>query len=119
MLKINETASVLMDTNVEATKASATIIVGKTLNDRVVNVLGPRLPMMVRGYATSTELGKAVLSNLVAGVLIHTMPENDKVMMAANAMIGAANLTFAESFNIQEMVNELMADIEFPEAAKA
>jgi hypothetical protein len=55
-----------------------------------------------------------VLCNAIAGALIHTFPGNEKLMLATNAMISAANLTLMESFNIEQMIDEMMKDIEFP-----
>jgi 1,4-dihydroxy-2-naphthoate octaprenyltransferase len=55
-----------------------------------------------------TPIGKAALANIVAGVLIHTMPENEKVAVAAECMIQSASLQLASSFNIEEMINDLL-----------
>ncbi len=107
MLKVGETASVMLDANKEAAIDSGKIIAGNVLNDRVIKLVSPKLPIMVRGYA-DTPIGKAAIANLIAGVLIHTMPENTKVGIAAEAMIQSASLQLASSFNIEEMVNELL-----------
>lgn len=107
MLKVGETASVMYDVNKEAAVDSGKIIAGNILNDRVVKVIAPKLPLMVRGYA-DTPVGKAAICNLIAGVLIHTMPQNEKVGIAAQAMIQSASLQLASSFNIEEMINDLL-----------
>ncbi len=107
MLDLSETGSALVAANKEATKGSASIIAGNVINNRLAKIIAPKLPVMVRGYA-ETQLGKAALANMVAGVLIHTMPQNEKAMIAANAMIASANLTLAQSFNIEEMIDDLL-----------
>jgi len=111
-LDLGTTVSVLKDTNIEATKVSAQIVAGKIINDKLVEIVGPNLPLMIRSYA-STELGKAVLANAVAGVIINTMPTNDKAILAANSMVSAANLSLMESFNLDEMFNNLVDGVNF------
>lgn len=115
MLKIGETAGVLVSANKEAAKESASIVAGRILNKRVAKIVAPKLPLMVRSYA-QTQLGEAVLANVVAGVLIHVMPENAKVQLASNAMIQAASLELLSSFNIEEMIDELLDGVKLPEA---
>lgn len=110
MLKAKETVGVMIDANKDAGIDSAKIITGNIINARLAKVITPRLPMMVRGYAQS-DVGQAVLANVVAGLMIHTMPENDKVMLAAESMIGSASLQLASSFNIEEMINELLDNV--------
>jgi len=73
---------------------------------------------MARGYA-STELGKAVIANVVAGVIIHTMPTNKRAIQASECMIQSGSLTLMESFNIQDIINELLDGITLPEAFEA
>jgi len=58
-----------------------------------------------------TPIGEAALANLVAAAMVQFAPTNEKVMLAAEAMIGAASLSFATSFNIEEMINELLDGI--------
>jgi hypothetical protein len=106
-MKVTDTMGALVDANKEAAIDSGKIIAGNIINDRLVKIITPKLPMMVRGYA-DTPLGKATISNAIAGVLIHTMPTNAKVMTAAECMIQSASLQLASSFNIEQMVQELL-----------
>ena len=118
MLEIKDTASILIGANKDAAFDSGKLIAGNIINDRVSKILIPKLPMIARGYA-QTNLGKAALSNLVAGVLIHTMPDNAKVQLAAEAMIQSASLQLASSFNLEEMVNELLDNVPGLDTAEA
>ena len=107
MLKFKDTASVIIGANKDAAIDSSKLIAGNIINDRLNKILVPKLPIVARGYA-QTNLGRAALSNLIAGLLIHTMPDNAKVQVAAEAMIASASLQLASSFNIEEMINELL-----------
>ena len=113
MLKIGQTAAIVAASNKNALGTSATIVAGNVINKQVVNLITPRLPIMVRGYA-STELGEAVIANLVAGVIIHTLPHNEKAVKAAECMIQAASVSFLSSFNIEGMVEDLLKDFQLP-----
>ena len=106
-MEVKETAGLLLEANKDAAKDSGKIIAGNILNNRLAQIVTPKLPMMVRGYA-ATPIGKAALANVVAGVLIHTMPDNAKALLAAECMIQSASLEVASSLNIEQMVNDLL-----------
>ena len=110
-LTLKQTASVLADANTGAAKLAAKITVGNILNENVSKLIAPKLPMMVRGYA-DTPLGKAVIANAVSAALIHFAPTNKNAQIAAEAMINSAMLEFAASFNIEAMINELIAGVD-------
>jgi hypothetical protein len=65
--------------------------------------------MMMRVMASSEPaITKAVLANLVSVAIIQFAPENEKATIAVDAMINAAMLEFAGSFNIEFMINEII-----------
>ena len=113
MLEIKQTVGALVEGNKDAAKVSASIITGDIINKRIATLVKPRLPMIARGYI-DTELGQAALSNVIAGVIIHTMPKNPKAVIAAECMIRSASLKLANSFNIQEIVDEILDGITLP-----
>jgi len=110
MLKITDTLSVLTEENKEAAKVAARLTAGNILNDRAVKLITPQIPMMARGYA-QTEVGKAIIANVVAGAIVTFAPTNDKAVMASQAMIHSAMANLVGSFNIEEMVNEFLSGI--------
>ena len=67
--------------------------------------------MMARGYADSA-LGEAVIANAVAAAIVHIAPNNEKAVLASQAMIDAAMLTFMTSFNLDEKIDELLSGID-------
>jgi len=107
MLQIKDTVNILTEENKDAAKVAARLTVGNILNDRAVKIVGPKLPMMIRGYA-DTEIGKAAIANIIAGAVIHVAPTNEKAIMASQAMIHSAMANLVGSFNIEEMVNEFI-----------
>lgn len=113
-LGIKNTGSILVEANKAAAVMSAEITAGNLLNERVAKLVAPKLPMMVRGYADS-PIGRAALSNLVAGAVINFMPDNQVAVRAADAMVKSAMLSLVQEFNIEEMVNELLEGITLPE----
>ena len=112
-LNLKQTANVLASANVEAAKASASIIAGNILVDKMYRMVEPKLPMMVRmAVQSSPDIAKIVLANAAAGALIKFAPYNEKAQLAANAMIQASMLKFAQSFNIEQTINELLEGVD-------
>jgi len=114
MLKVSQTANAVIGQNKESAKLAAQLTAGNILNDRVVKLIKPQLPLVARGYA-ETELGKAVAANVAAAALIHFFPTNKKAVMAAECMIQSAMAGFVASFDIEGTVNELLDGINIPE----
>ena len=110
MLKIKDTLNVISQENKTAAKVAVRLTAGNILNDRAVKIITPKLPMMAKGYA-QTEIGKAVIANVVAGAVVHFAPTNDKAVMASQAMVHSAMANLVGSFNIEEMVNEFLDGI--------
>lgn len=110
MLKVQDTFSIISQENKDAAKVAARLTVGNILNDRAAALITPKLPMMARGYA-QTEIGKAVIANVVAGAVVHFLPTNDKAVLASQAMVHSAMANFIGSFNIEDLVNEFFEGI--------
>ena len=110
MLEIKQTVSILSDENKAAAKVAARLTVGNILNDRAAALIVPKLPMVARGYA-QTELGKAVIANIVAGAVMHFIPTNDKAALAAQAMVHSGMANFVGSFDIEGLVNDFFEGI--------
>lgn len=109
-LTFKELGQVMVESNTGAAKQAAKRRTGNMINERVINLIQPKLPLMVRGYADS-ELGKAVICNAIAAGLIKYFPTNEKVLLASDAMITAAMDNFIGSFNIEQMIDEVLDGI--------
>ena len=110
-LTIKEISQVMTEGNKDAFKQGAKRRTGKMINKRVIGAIAPRLPLMIRSYA-QTELGEALIANTVAAALIKFMPMNERVTLAADAMITAAADDFIGSFNIETMIDEILDGID-------
>jgi len=115
MLTLGQTGSIALDTNKEALRIAAGLEAGKIINNKLVELVKPRIPVYARGYIDS-PIGKAVLANAVASAMIHFLPTNQKATAAAEAMVQAGMVGFVGSFNIEEMINELLEGVTLPES---
>ena len=116
-LTLGQTAAVVIGANKDSAKTATGIIAGNIINGRLAKLVVPRLPVFTRGYA-DTPMGHAVLANIAAGALIHFLPTNKRAQQASAAMIEAAMVTFASSFEIESLVDELLDGVAFPEATE-
>ena len=110
-LNLKEVASILVDGNKTALKANASRRAGSMFNERVNNLITPRLPMMVRGYAKEPWF-QFILSNAVAGAIIKFGATNEKLVMLADAGVTAANDEFLGSFDFEGMINDVVDGID-------
>lgn len=110
-LRIKDTVNVLIEGNKGAFKESAKRRTGTILNDRLLAIVGPKLPIMVRSYA-DTEIGRAMLANTFAAGLVHFGYRNPKIVLASEAMVADAMDKVLGSFNIEEMINDLIDGVD-------
>jgi hypothetical protein len=110
-MTLAELSAVMVEQNKEGFKTSATRRSGKIFNDRVINLIKPRLPLMVKAYA-DTDLGRFVIANTVAAAIVKFGATNEKLLILADAGIQDAADDFLGSFNLEEMVNDLIDGID-------
>ena len=106
-MKINN----VIDSNVKSAKTGATVAMGKALNRVVKERLAPQLPFMVRGYADHV-LADVVIAN-VAQFVVDNFVSNPKAKVAANAMMDAAMIDFMASFNLDQIVSDVLDSANF------
>lgn len=116
-LTLGQTAKIVVNANKDSAKTATGIIAGNIINQRLAKIVVPKLPLLARGYA-DTPMGHAALANIVAGALIHFLPTNKRAQQASAAMIEAAMVTFASSFEIESLVDELLEGVAFPEVSE-
>ena len=109
--KITNIASTTMDINKDAVKLAAKLEVGKVATAQLKKIVKPKLPMMVRGYADS-PLFDIVLANAVGIALREYAQGNEKAQIVSEAMIQSAAVEMVSSFNINDMVNEMLENID-------
>ena len=111
MNKVTKIASTTVEINKQAITLAAKLEVGKIATAQLKKVVKPKLPMMVRGYADS-PLFDIVLANAVGIALREYAPGNEKAQIVSEAMIQSAAVEMMTSFNINDMVNEMLENID-------
>ena len=117
-LNLKEVANILVDGNKTAFKANASRRAGSMFNQRVVNLIAPKLPMMARMYKDEPWF-KFVIANAVAGAIIKFGATNEKLIMLADAGVNAANDDFLGSFDFEGMINEVVDGIDLAPVREA
>lgn len=102
-----------LESNKTAAVLAAKLVAGKAINKKLVKLIKPKLPMMLRGYAES-PFASLVAANAVGVALKHYAPTNPKAMQIADLMLNAAALELLESFNIEEMLDGLLKGVKLP-----
>ncbi len=91
----------------------AQVTTGKALNKTVLNVLKPKLPMMVRGYADS-PVAAPVIANAAALAIRQYAPNNIRANQAADLMLKAAAFQMAEAFDIDSLIEDVLGSFVLP-----
>ena len=110
-MTLKELSGVLVEGNKTAFKANASRRAGTMFNERAVALIKPKLPVMVRGYA-DTDLGEFVIANMIAAAIIKFGYTNEKLLLLADAGVVAANDKLLGSFQLEDMVNDLIDGID-------
>ena len=112
-MKLSDVGSALIEQNKESLGNSAKRRAGRIFNERLAQVVVPKLPIMVRAYADQAWF-KYALANTVAGLIIKFGYTNDKLIAVSEAAVDAAADDFLGAMNLEEIVNELLDGIEIP-----
>jgi len=110
-MNLKDVGSILLEGNKTAFKANASRRAGSMFNERVGNMIAPRLPMMARMYKDEPWF-KFVLANAVAGAIIKFGSTNEKLVMLADAGVNAANDDFLGSFDFEGLINDVVDGID-------
>ena len=109
---ISQTATNLMHQNKDNATAVARVTAGKAINKKLLDLVKPKLPLMVRGFADH-ELAPLLIANGVA-FAIKQYTDNAKANEAADMMLEAAAFQTAEAFNIDDIIEDLLDGIKMP-----
>lgn len=106
MNTIKSTATAIVAANKNAAKLEAGSIVLK----KVSGIAASKAPFMVRGYV-DTAVGRVVIANLLNFAVSQYAPGNRKAVIAADAAMQAAMLELVQSFNVGEMIDEVLKGV--------
>ena len=106
-----------LNANKDAAILAGKLVAGKAINTKLVKLLKPKLPMMIRGYADS-PFASLVAANIVGIAIKHYAPTNRRANEVADLMLEAAALEALQSFNIEDLIEELLKGVKLPKEDK-
>lgn len=108
-LNLGAAASVAFATNKDLAKAAGYIEAGRIVNNKLAQLIGPKLPIMIRGYA-SEPLGKLVLANLLMVGVQRFKPEHVQLQKLAYAGVTSAYGEVLQGFDLEGLIDGFLAD---------
>lgn len=97
--------------NKSAVVNAAKLEAGKIALTQITKVAAKKAPFMIKGYI-DTPIGRVVIANLLSVAVDQYAPTNQKAKAVAGAAMEAAMLEMVQSFNIAEMIDEMVKGID-------
>ncbi|QXV85226.1 hypothetical protein bas27_0187 [Escherichia phage TrudiGerster] len=97
--------------NKSAVVNAAKLEAGKIALTQITKVAAKKAPFMIKGYI-DTPIGRVVIANLLSVAVDQYAPTNAKAKAVAGAAMEAAMLEMVQSFNIAEMIDEMVKGID-------
>lgn len=97
--------------NKSAVINAAKLEAGKIALTQITKVAAKKAPFMIKGYI-DTPIGRVVIANLLSVAVDQYAPSNQKAKAVAGAAMEAAMLEMVQSFNIAEMIDEMVKGID-------
>lgn len=97
--------------NKSAVVNAAKLEAGKIALTQITKVAAKKAPFMIKGYI-DTPIGRVVIANLLSVAVDQYAPSNQKAKAVAAAAMEAAMLEMVQSFNIAEMIDEMVKGID-------
>ena len=106
--------SKVVDNNVNAAKAGAVISAGNTLNKVVKNTIRGQVPRKYRKIVDSA-VGDVIVANLASFAVQNFAKTNYKARVATDAMMTSAMAEVLNSFNLDAMITDVLANVNLDE----
>lgn len=97
--------------NKSAVVNAAKLEAGKIALTQITKVAAKKAPFIIKGYI-DTPIGRVVIANLLSVAVDQYAPNNQKAKAVADAAMEAAMLEMVQSFNIAEMIDEMVKGID-------
>lgn len=97
--------------NKSAVVNAAKLEAGKIALTQITKVAAKKAPFMIKGYI-DTPIGRVVIANLLSVAVDQYAPSNQKAKAVADAAMKAAMIEMVQSFNIAEMIDEMVKGID-------
>jgi len=104
--------------NTSAAKDAALIVAGGTLNTVIADKVKGQLPRKYRKLAEH-PLADVVIANIASFAVQNFANTNYKARVAADAMMNAAMVEFMQSFNIEKMIADVLANVDISDLIDA
>jgi len=111
--KMKDLKTEAVQANVEAAKIAAMITAGGVLNRTILEKVRPQLPMLVRGY-TEHALADVLIANVAHFAIANFAGSNKEAQVATEAMMLAAMTQLTASFNIEDLISDILKDVKLP-----
>jgi len=111
--KMKDMKTEAVQANVEAAKIAAMITAGGVLNRTILEKVRPQLPMLVRGY-TEHALADVLIANVAHFAIANFAGSNKEAQVATEAMMLAAMTQLTASFNIEDLISDILKDVKLP-----
>ncbi len=98
-----------IDSNKDAVSAAALLTAGNIANTQLLKLAVKAAPMMVKGYL-NTPVGKIVVANIAAQVLLHFKGDDLRLRPLAEGMLADSYREAMASFDINGMIDSLLED---------
>ncbi|QIO01989.1 hypothetical protein rutana_7 [Salmonella phage rutana] len=103
--------SSIVAANKSAVVNAAKLEAGKIALTQITKVAAKKAPFMIKSYI-DTPIGRVVIANLLSVAVDQYAPTNAKAKAVAGAAMEAAMLEMVQSFNIAEMIDEMVKGID-------
>lgn len=108
-LNLGAIAGVTLAANKEMAKSAAYLEAGRIVNNKLVQVVTPKLPMLARGYA-QTPVGKLAMANLMLMGVQRFKPENQQLAKLGYAAVTQAYTEAFQSLDIEGLIDGFLKD---------
>jgi hypothetical protein len=101
----------VMNQNIDAAKDGALIAAGKTLNTVVKGRIAEAAPRKYRKLINHS-IADIVVANVASFAVQNFAAQNQKAVLAADAMMRAAMVEFISSFNFEKIITDTLANVD-------
>lgn len=108
-LNLGAAFGVALSANRELAKSAAYIEAGRIVNNKLEQLIAPKLPMMLRGYA-QTSFGRLAMANLLMVGVQRFRPDNAQLQKLGYAAVTESYGAVLRDFNIEGLIDGFLAD---------
>lgn len=108
-LNLQGALGVALNANKELAKQAAYLEAGRIVNNKLAQLIAPKLPAMIRGYAT-TPFGRLAMANLLLVAAQKFKPDNQQLAKLAYAGITEAYGEVFKDLNIEGLLDGFLSD---------